>query len=67
MSRILWRRQLTVHLQVHFSNTVKRQQYGRFHDNFSKMNLIFLRERPLSRLIKAQLLVKKLFYYLIEL
>jgi hypothetical protein len=24
---------------VHFSNTVKRQQYGRFHDNFSSLQL----------------------------
>jgi hypothetical protein len=26
---------------VHFSNTVKRQQYGRFHDNFSKNEFNF--------------------------
>jgi hypothetical protein len=26
---------------VHFSNTVKRQQYGRFHDNFSKIGFNF--------------------------
>jgi hypothetical protein len=30
-----------LHLQVHFSNTVKRQQYGRFHDNFSKNQFNF--------------------------
>jgi hypothetical protein len=26
---------------VHFSNTAKRQQYGRFHDNFSKNEFNF--------------------------
>jgi hypothetical protein len=26
---------------VHVSNTVKRQQYGRFHDNFSKNEFNF--------------------------